>query len=371
MIENSETQYQPLLVWQKAADLSMITAGNKDVKDDLAWYNYWKILRIVAMVKASIIFNPQAGTRDLQRQIQEAGAFLQARGWQINWRQTQHANHATQLAGQIAACGEDVAIAVGGDGTINEVMNGLVGSETALGILPAGTGNVFATEMRIPTPGPLTQHSLKKAAEALMTGQMRRLDVARSTFADGFSRYFLLWAGAGLDAAISRAFEVDKDHLPGWRALGMVAWLVSGLSVLRDFRGVQTLITMDQAVINRRMILTTISNSQLYGRFWRLSPEAKLDDGLLDVIAVEGYGLRSSIKLAALATLGRHTRDAEVHIYRAKRIKIETKEPIPVHLDAENVGHTPVEIEVIPRALKVLLPKNAPQNLFRHAEKEK
>lgn len=144
----------------------------------------------------------------------------------------------------------------------------------------------------------------------------------------------------------------------------MIAWLLSGLFVLREFRGKRMTITVDQGVIDRRMILTAVSNSQLYGRLWRLSPEAKIDDGLLDVTAMEGYGWRSSIKLATLAMLGRHTRDPEVHIYRTKHIKIETKEPIPVHLDAENVGHTPIDIEVIPRALKVILPKNAPHYLF-------
>jgi diacylglycerol kinase (ATP) len=319
-------------------------------------------------VKAFIIFNPHAGTRDVQIQIQEAGTYLQTQGWHITWCQTSYAGHATQFAREAAEQGEDVAIAAGGDGTINEVMNGLIESKTALGILPAGTGNVFATEMHIPIPGPLAHHALKKAAETLITGQTRRVDVARATFGDGVKRHFLLWAGVGLDAEISQAFETDKNHYPGWRTLGMIAWLLSSLFVLREFRGKRMSITVDQGVIDRRMILTTVSNSQLYGRFWRLSPEAKLDDGLLDVTAMEGYGWRSSIKLATLAMLGRHTKDPEVHIYRTKYIKIETKEPIPVHLDAENVGHTPIEIKVVPRALKVILPKNAPHYLFLNLE---
>ncbi len=271
-------------------------------------------------MKASIIFNPNAGTRDVQAQIRRAGHYLQAQGWSIAWRETTHAGHATKLAQETADRGEDVAIAVGGDGTINEVMNGLVGTETAMGILPAGTGNVFAVEMHIPTPGPLTHQSLKKAAQALITGQVKQIDVAKATFGNGKVRHFLMWAGVGLDAAISHAFEMDKKHTPSLKTLGMVAWLIAGLSVLRNFHGHQMLITVDYGIIDRRLILTTVSNSQLYGRIWRLSPEAKIDDGLLDVVVMEGYGLQSSIKHVALATLRRHTKDSDVHIYRTKHI---------------------------------------------------
>jgi len=317
-------------------------------------------------VKASVIFNPKAGTRDLHKQIQEAGSYLQNQGWRIRWCKTTHAGHAMQLAREIADQGDDVAIAVGGDGTINEVMNGLVGSETAIGILPTGTGNVFAIEMQIPTPGPLSlgQHPLKKAAEALISGQMRQIDIAKATFGDSTTRYYLLWAGIGLDAAISYAFEVDKSHRPERKVLGMYAWLLTGLSVLRDFRGQQMWIKTDHEEIDGKMILTTVSNSQLYGRFWRLSPEAKLDDGLLDVVAMAGYSLRSSIKHVILATLGRHTKNPDVHIFRTRRIKIESQVPIPVHLDAENVGFTPVEIQIVPQAIKIILPKGAPAYLF-------
>ena len=315
-------------------------------------------------MKASIIFNPQAGTRSQRVQIQEAGNYLRDRGWETTWCKTTHPGHAIKLARTAAARGEEVVIAVGGDGTINEVMNGLVGSETALAVLPAGTGNVFAVEMHIPIPGPLAPHSLKKAAKILDTGQTRRIDVARATFGDGHSRYFMLWAGIGLDAAISNALEVDKTQRPAMKMLGLAAWLIAGLSVLIEFRGKRMHLTIDQQVIDRRMILTTISNSRLYGRIWRLSPEAKLDDGLLDVVAMEGYGLSSSIKHVILATLGRHTRNPYVHIHRTRRIKIESRDPIPVHLDAENIGHTPVDIEVVPQALKVILPRNAPANLF-------
>lgn len=322
-------------------------------------------------MKASIIFNPQAGTHDLQDQIQKAGTYLQQQGWHLSWCETGYAGHATHLAHEIAQRGEDVAIAVGGDGTINEVMNGLVGSKTAIGILPAGTGNVFAAEMHIPVPGPLSIASpiLTEAAEAMVFGQTRQIDVAKATFSDGTVRYFLMWAGIGLDAAISYTFELDKAQRPARKSLGMYAWLISGLSVLRTFRGKPAQITVDDETIDSKMLLTTISNSQLYGRFWRLSPDAKIDDGLLDIVIMEGYSLWSSIRHVVLATLGRHVQNQDVYICRTRRVRIQTASPTPVHLDAENVGFTPVKIEVVPRAVKIILPQTAPEKLFLNGQK--
>jgi YegS/Rv2252/BmrU family lipid kinase len=315
-------------------------------------------------VKTSLIFNPTAGTRKLQLQIKEAGAYLQQQGWQITWCETAYASHATELAQQAVTEQAELVIAVGGDGTINEIVNGLIGSQTALGIFPAGTGNVFATEINLPIPGPLMPQAVKKAAQAIYQGRKQRIDVAKATFADGTVRYFLMWAGIGLDAEISHAFEADRHEKPVVKNLGLVGWLVAGLPILFRFRGKRMRIAVDQAVIDRRILWATVSNSQLYGRVWRLSPEAKLDDGLLDIVVMEGYGLHEAIKLVLLATIGQHINNPAVHSYRTKQINIETYEPIPVHLDAENVGHTPVTIEVVPQALTLILPQNAPTHLF-------
>jgi YegS/Rv2252/BmrU family lipid kinase len=305
----------------------------------------------------------------MQREIQRAGAHLEKHGWDITWCKTSYTGHATVLAREAVERDDDVAIAAGGDGTIHEVMNGLVGSNTALGVLPAGTGNVFAADMNIPLPGPLAPRWLIRAAECLIAGQTRQFDVARATFGDGTTRYFMLWAGIGLDAAVSHAVETDTSHYPSMKTLGMVAWMIAAFFVLRDFRGTKMHITVDQGTIKRRVIMTTINNSQLYGRFWRLSPEAKVDDGLLDVVVMEGYGFRSSLKHILLATLSRHARDPEVHIYRTQKIKIETKDPMPVHLDAENVGFTPIEVEVTPHSLKVIVPPDAPHYHFTNVDK--
>ncbi len=316
-------------------------------------------------MKASIIFNPRAGAKSLQNDIQQAGKYLEAHGWHITWANTAYPGHATALAQQSAARGDDIAIAVGGDGTVNEVVNGLVGTTTVLGIIPAGTGNVFAADMRIPLPGPLPYQTLQRAAETLRLSRPRQIDVASATWGNGQRRYFLLWAGVGLDAAVSNAVETDKNTRRSWRYLGMAGWFISAMFVLREFRGTRMRISLDrERAIQRRVIMVTVNNAQLYGRFWRLSPNAKLDDGWLDGVVMEGYGWRSSLRHIFNATRGRLVDDPDTILFRARHIHIETRTPSPIHLDAESVGFTPLTVEILPKSLTILLPPNAPPNRF-------
>jgi len=261
--------------------------------------------------------------------------------------------------------GDDIAIAVGGDGTVNEVMNGVVNTKTALGIIPAGTANVFAADIHIPLPGPLPHQKLLRAAETLLHSKQRTIDVAQATWADNESRYFLSWAGVGLDAAVSNAVEVEKRLYPSLRSLGMLMWMLGTFRALREFRGAKMFIEMDgKRIINRRVTMVTVSNAQLYGRFWRLAPGARLDDGWLDTVVMEGYGWQSSLKHMLNVMFNRHFDDPTTFLYRARKIKIDVKEQMYVHLDAENVGFAPLSVEIVPHALRLYVPSNAPRNLF-------
>jgi diacylglycerol kinase (ATP) len=103
---------------------------------------------------------------------------------------------------------------------------------------------------------------------------------------------------------------------------------------------------------------------QLYGLLWRIAPDAKLDDGLLDLAVFEGYGVLSTIRHFAALTLRRYVRDPTFHLYRGRSITIRTRKPLPVHVDAEPIGTTPVRIEVVPRCLSVMLPGHLPAHLF-------
>ena len=311
-------------------------------------------------MKIRLIVNPVAGFTGFQKQVKKAARYLTDKGCTVNWTETGQAGDAIQLAKQAAAEQYDIAVAVGGDGTINEVCNGLVGTDTALGVIPAGTANVFAADVGIPIWWPLNPDAVLTAADILLAGQPRRIDLGRLHLADGRCRHFLMWCGVGLDAAISQARQPGQT-----RSLSYASWVVSGLLVAFDFMGTTATIATDNETTNKRLMLAVASNGQLYGRVWRMAPDAKMDDGLLDVAVMAGYGWPSTIKHLLGLTFKRNVQDPDFNLYRTGRLAISAKEPLPVHVDAETIGTTPVEIDVAPRSLRVIIPANAPQRLFQ------
>jgi YegS/Rv2252/BmrU family lipid kinase len=313
-------------------------------------------------MKLCFIVNPAAGSGGFQKLVVEAAEHLQQFGCTVERVETCAKGDAIGLARRAAAEGFDVAVAVGGDGTINEVCNGLVGTKTALAVLPAGTANVYAADVGIPIWWPLNPGAVLNAAEVIVTGQRRRIDLGRLRLADGTERYFLMWCGIGLDAAISEAIKPGDT-----RRLGVGAWILSGLLVTFDFMGTRATVRTDAGLVKGRVLLAVVSNGQLYGRVWRMSPQAKMDDGLLDVGIMTGHGWPSTFKHLAGLTFGQHVKDPDFHLYQTKVLSFSAKEALPVHVDAETVGTTPVAIEVEPLALSVIVPQNAPHNLFERA----
>jgi diacylglycerol kinase (ATP) len=310
-------------------------------------------------MNACVILNPAAGLRDFHRQLNKALEYLRAHDWEVELLQTKAKGDATRLARRAADAGCDVAIAVGGDGTINEVVNGIAGSDTALGIIPAGTANVYATDVGVPIWGPLRPNAVRIAAEIIHTGQRRKLDLGQIQLADGQQRYFFMWCGVGLDAAITQ--EVRSEDT---RRLGMAAWAIAGVMVALQYMGTRGTILVDSQTGRKRVLWAVISNGQLYGRLWRIAPNAIMDDGILDLTIFEGHGVLSTIRHLAGLTLGQYARDPTVHFYRGCSFVIETRKPLPVHVDAEPVGTTPVRISVAPHSLNVVLPSKLPTHLF-------
>jgi diacylglycerol kinase (ATP) len=310
-------------------------------------------------MKACLILNPAAGPRDFHRQLNKAVEHLRTRGWEVKLLETTEKGDAVHLARGAADKGCDVAIAVGGDGTINEVVNGLAGSDTALGIIPAGTANVYAADVGIPIWNPLRPNAVRMAAEIIDTGQRQKIDLGQVEFADRRKRYFFMWCGVGLDAAISQEVRTEDT-----RRLGMAAWVIAGVMVAFNFMGTRGNVIVGNQNERKRVLWAIASNGQLYGRLWRIAPQAKMNDGILDLTVFEGYGVLSTIRHVAGVTLGQYARDPTVHFYRGCSFAIETRKPLPVHVDAEPVGTTPVQIDVVPHHLNVVLPSKLPTHLF-------
>lgn len=308
-------------------------------------------------VKAHVIYNPVAGPWDVQQTIQRVCAQLAEHGWSTQIKQTSRSGDATVLAREATHAGCDVVIVAGGDGTLNEAVNGLVDTPTALGVLPVGTGNRWARQLGLPPYLLATPLRAHEAAAGLTEATIHRIDVGKVN-----ERYFLCWAGIGLDAQITTEMEPRPRHT---KHLGIIPYIIAGLLVARDFQGVRTRAQLDDKVVRGRTLLILASNIQQYAGQLHVAPQARLDDGLLDVFVFKGLGFPYALRHLFTMLNRRWLQDPRIVHRQARYVKIQTDRPIPMQVDGDPVGSTtPVTLQVIPRALQVLVPPTAPPELF-------
>jgi diacylglycerol kinase (ATP) len=313
-------------------------------------------------MRAKLIMNPTAGPWDVRRELPAVLEHLERHGWQTTIHQTERPGEATELAMEAREQDLDAVFVVGGDGTINEVINGLAEGSAALGVLPGGTANIWAKELGLPTRSPLHWMPLVESINALVPGTTRRIDLGRAN-----GRYFLQWTGLGLDAEVTYAMEPRTRRQ---RRLGALAYIVSGIVTAAHMVGTRTRLWIDDDYIHRRTILIVISNSQLYGGVVRIATDARLDDGLLDVNVFSGTGPASVVRTVAGVLTGLHGHDPRHSFYRGRTIRIESDKPMPLQVDGEPFGTTPLVCEVVPRALSVLIPEQMRAGLFAGGSSE-
>jgi YegS/Rv2252/BmrU family lipid kinase len=308
-------------------------------------------------MNAVLIHNPTAGPREVEDELDLVVEYLGDQGWQLRRCITQHAGQATEFARQAAREGLDAVLVSGGDGTVCEVVNGLVGSRTALGVLPTGTGNVWAKELGLPVFTLTNPNRLLVAAHLLCEATTRTIDVGRAN-----DRYFLLFAGLGLDAQVAHGME-PRERVT--KQLGLLPYLVAAVMVAFEFYGVRTTVVVDgKKVIKGRSLFILVSNARLYGGVLRIAPDARLDDGLLDVVIFNGVGPSYTFRHLFSILGGRHLQDPSVKFLRAQRVIVDCARPWPVHIDGDPLGTTPTTFQVVPRALRVLIPPTASPSLF-------
>lgn len=307
-------------------------------------------------MKAHLIYNPTAGPRDIRRSLGRVMATMERRGCSVDLKTTTCSGDGVRLARESADAGCDAAIVAGGDGTVNEVVNGLVGTETALGVLPVGTGNMWAKQLGVPTYTLTNPMRLQEAADGLLRGSIRLADVGIAG-----DRYFLCAAGIGLDAEVTSEMEPRPRRM---KRLGVLPYAIATVIIARDFPGIRTRVELDGSIVRGRSLLVLVSNIQQYCGKLHVIREARIDDGLLDVFVFKGLGLQYAARHMIRMMSRRYLEDPKIIHRQARRIRVVSEPVAPVQIDGDPFGSTPVTITAVRHGLRVLVPPTAPPVLF-------
>ena len=296
----------------------------------------------MARPRARVICNPTSG----------GGAYdpdeLRAEldGYDLDWVVTEGPDDAEESA---AAWREGLLIVAGGDGTINDVINGLgkagFPEAVTLGILPAGTGNDLAATLRVP-------EDPDEAEDVIRQGRVRTLDVARVRSTGIGERFFINVATGGLGAEIS---DANEDELK--ERWGKLSYLRASMEVAKDFDVKELDLYLDDELHKVRAVNVVVGNCRFAGGGWLAAPKANPEDGLLDVVIIEKLGLTDLLQLAP-ASMARADYAGKEGVFsaRAKEIRVETDPPgLEFTVDGEVVGDEPARFSVVPHALKVIV----------------
>lgn len=290
-------------------------------------------------VKALLIHNPQSGQRDRTNEIAKAVSKLSSAGWQVELATSTYPAQIEQFSRLAVERGNDAVVVAGGDGTLNASIQALAHQPTALGVIPIGTTNVWAKEMGIPL-------NVNAATDVLLKGERAQVDLGRAN-----RRYFIFVASAGFDASVTRGVDTKAK-----RRLGMLAYVIAAIIEALKLRGEDVNIYADGRVLRQRILMVVAHNVRLYGGVLKMSPDAYADDGLLDIWVFRGQGRLAAIFHIFTILLGLHPRDPGTDYYRSARVVIDAKRPLPVQLDGDYFGTTPVAFRVVPSALRIIIP---------------
>ncbi|GER88490.1 diacylglycerol kinase [Dictyobacter vulcani] len=246
------------------------------------------------------------------------------------------------LAQQAAADGAEIVIAAGGDGTLHAVATGLIGTKSALGILPMGTMNNIARSLKIP-------EEIEQACDIIAKGSTRSIDVGKIN-----DHIFLEVSGIGLEAAIFPAAEELKSK----GILSTFRGVAQGLYTLVTFKPTRFTVTLDQKKRQYvHAIQISICNSPYYGARLQFAPNAVMDDGLLDVLIYRRFSTFDYIRHAISISQGKRDVEQKITHRKVKSITIEAEHPVEIHADGEQKGHTPATIAIQSGVLQVRVPK--------------
>jgi YegS/Rv2252/BmrU family lipid kinase len=293
-------------------------------------------------MRVAVVFNPATGGGDTSGRKRDTRQALEGAGVDVLWLETTPEDPGQGLTAKAVAEGVDLVMAQGGDGTVMACVTGLAGTDVPLAVLPGGTGNLLATNFDIPA-------DLEGSVEVALHGDRVRLDVAAMD-----DDRFVVMGGIGFDAAMLRDADPKlKEHV------GAVAYVVSGFRHLRR-RATRFRLRLDDRRIDRTGQGVLIGNlGRLQGGL-PVMPDARPDDGLLDVAVLQTRTVLDWLALAARVLLRRRHKDPQLELFQARRVEVHCDRPQPVERDGDPLD-TPrdhVVVEVVPAALTLCVPRS-------------
>ena len=314
------------------------------------------------VVRACLITNPKSGRGGID--LSEPLEALHAHGWDVSVRQKTHGGQATELARQAVRAGYDVVVNCGGDGTLSEIIDGVMGSDVAVGSLPGGTANLWAHEVGI-------SQRLRVAALQLASAERRKVDVGHVTINGRHGQYFMLMAGLGFDGAIISRVSKPLKNLIGPAAIGLAA-----VQALPKFRATPVEVTLNDVQWEGRVSQIVVGNTRRYGAFTRITPDAYIDDGQLDVCLITATDMLSAGRQFSSLLLHQRPSPASAEYYRASSIVVRAPLILPMEIDGGSVSMKKAQptkegvvyaFTLVAQGVTMLLPRTYDNQLFQSA----
>jgi diacylglycerol kinase (ATP) len=302
-----------------------------------------------SLPRCSIIVNPNAGRGQAGRKVSAVRGLLGRYGADVRWLFTTAPGDAEAMARKAVEDGDKLVIAMGGDGTIHEVANGVLGAkDVVVGLIPFGTGNDLARALGL-------FGNVEIACGALLDGVCRTVDVGElEGQGTGGKRHFLAVAGAGFDAHTARTVNSGVRFLSG-----APAYVYGAVATLIGFQPFDITLTIDTGeVIRTPAMFATIANSSTTGGGMKIAPDADVSDGLFDICLVSAVPKLTLLHQLTKVFDGAHVNHPAVRIVRTSSVTIEADPPQPLLIDGEVLGTTPVTARVLPGALRVMAPRD-------------
>jgi YegS/Rv2252/BmrU family lipid kinase len=293
-------------------------------------------------MKHIFIINPAAGKGKSLELIPFIEQCFKDKAEEFTIRVTEYAGHATEIAREYSSVEKCRIYSIGGDGTVNEVVNGIAGTDSVLGVIPTGSGNDFIRSYQ-------EKFDVKDMIVSTINGEEKSIDLAKVN-----DKYFINISSIGFDANV--VFNADKfKKVPG--VTGSMAYLISIIYTIFQKKICHVKIDIDGKKMELKLLLVAVANGRYYGGGVLPTPEARIDDGLFDICMVSDLRRIQMLSLFPKYVKGLHADLKQVSFYKGKKISIESQDELCLNIDGEILAARTINFEILENAIKVIFPE--------------